>query len=266
MMQYFVPKSYDQAAARIIPFGFLLLIACLSSIGSLSRFLLSDPQSIERWVDYQTHRLQSYRANGVRELGASLRAANLYVHSITRHAERRDLAIWENWPQWLLGQFYSPLLRTQNPQWIVSGGFGDCSERAAVLQDLLKSHGVDTRFVGLGGHVVLEARGEQGAWILDPDYGVVIDTDLRGLQDQDSGDLTRWLVEQGVAPARSIQYERMVRTSQDNVALGWNEPLSPRLKKIESLCELAIWLAPVFFWVLLGKHLRWGVVAARILP
>jgi hypothetical protein len=66
MMQYFVPKSYDQAAARIIPFGFLLLIACLSSIGSLSRFLLSDPQSIERWVDYQTHRLQSYRANGVR--------------------------------------------------------------------------------------------------------------------------------------------------------------------------------------------------------
>jgi len=220
------------------------MVAFLSSLGAIARFAFLDDRSVERLIDYQSRRVL-----GTSGPGLTLRGATLYVHSITEHCMQRDLTLWENWPQWLLGQFYSPLLRTQNPHWIVSGGRGDCSERAAVLQDLLSAQGIQSRFIGLGGHVVLEAQSPRGAWILDPDYGVSMQTGIAQLQEQALLELEPWLVEQGIDQTKSQQYASLLTSQEDNKVLEWNQPLSPRLKRVENACELAIWLIPMISWL-----------------
>lgn len=252
-MQYFVSGDSGASSQGLLPFGLVIALACLSSFGGMTRFLFSDEPSVERLVEYQSQKLFEAAENPI-----SLRAATLYVHSITEHCQGRQLELWESWPQWLLGQFYSPLLRTQNPLWIVSGGRGDCSERSAVLQDLLACQGIPSRFVGLGGHVVLEAKSDEETWILDPDYGLSIQSGLEELLGQGEGELAAWLVDQGIVPSKSLEYERMVRTVQDNVALGWNQPLSPRLKSIESLCELGVWVVPLLCWLGIGWNILPG--------
>ena len=250
-MEYYVPEQSHAKSPQIVPTWLIVLFACLSSLGFFSRFASFDSVRIERLLDYRSRRAQLQGA-----LEDVLGEANLYVHSITEHCQGRDLAPWENWVQWLMGQFYSPLMRTQNPLWIVSGGKGDCSDRAAVLQDLLLSQGIQSRFIGLGGHVVLEAQNETGNWILDPDYGVVIKTGIDELEGQTTGELSGWLIQNGIAPPESNQYEQIVRSKHDNVRLDWNEPLSPRLKKLESFCELVVWLVPLLCWLWVGWSLR----------
>jgi hypothetical protein len=213
-------------------------------------------------MDYQTRQAQLQGA-----LEDVLCEANHYVHSITEHCQGRDLAPWENWEQWLMGQFYAPLMRTQNPRWIVYGGKGDCSERAAVLQDLLISQGIPSRFIGLGGHVVLEAQNEAGNWILDPDYGVVIKTGIDELEGQSTGELSGWLIQNGIAPPESNQYEQIVRSKHDNVRLDWNEPLSPRLKRLECVLVVGWMESPPGRFVLGQNRIRrlypvpkWGYI------
>lgn len=229
---------------RLIPWGMILIIACITSLGGLGRFAFLDDRSVSRLIDYQAHRMQ-----GVSPQGVSLLGANLYVHSITEHCPQRDMEAWENWPQWILGQFYSPILRTQNAHWIVSGGRGDCSERAAVLQDLLKAYRVQSRFIGLGGHVVLEAQSQQGTWLLDPDYGVSLSHSIEELASWDANTLAPWLEEQGVPSSKSQEYASLLTTREDNVTLAWGEPLSPRLKRVEAMCELLVWVVPMLCWL-----------------
>lgn len=246
-MRYYSTENSLTKPQRLVPFWLLMVAACVSSFGLFSRFLFSEGRSFERLFEYHTKKIFASSNEPM-----TPRAANLYVHSITTHTQGRELEIWENWIQWLLGQFYSPLLRTQNPRWIVSAGEGDCSERAAVLQDLLQCQGLTSRLIGLGGHVVLEVHHDQQTWILDPDYGISLPTGFEQLQTQPMHAIVDNLVEQGLAKETSIQYSKLIRSTHDNTALGWNEPLSPRLKRLEHWCELAVWVLPMFCWIFVG--------------
>ncbi|MFM7976533.1 MAG: hypothetical protein ACKO8U_15795, partial [Pirellula sp.] len=81
-------------------------------------------------------------------------------------------------------------------------------------------------------------------------------TGIDELEGQSTGELSGWLIQNGIAPPESNQYEQIVRSKHDNVRLDWNEPLSPRLKKLESFCELAVWLIPLVCWLWIGWSLR----------
>lgn len=253
-MEYFVSERNGEEKPRLLSLAILLAVACMSSLGVSARFWFADGRSLQRLVDYQTFKLLSPPS-----IQQSLRCATVYVHRLTEHSSGRDLAIWENWTQWLVGQFYSPILRTQNPRWIVAGGRGDCSERSAVLQDLLGCHGIETRFVGLGGHVVLEARTEAGTWVLDPDYGISMDLGIEQLQQQPAGQVAAELIRRGMTVPGSVQYEQLILTDFDNIPSDWNAPLSPRLKRLEEFCEIAFWLVPAVSWLFVA----WMVIPVR---
>ena len=85
---------------------------------------------------------------------------------------------------------------------------------------------------------------------------LAIKTGIDEFENQASGELSGWLVQQGIAPCESLEYEQIVGSKDDNVRLDWNVPLSPRLKKIESLCEIAVWLVPLLCWIWIGWNLR----------
>lgn len=67
----------------------------------------------------------------------------------------------------------------------VERGVGLCSQQSIILSELLKQRGIDTKIVGLNGHVVVTALADnvnQTWWILDPDYGVVIPDSLSEIE------------------------------------------------------------------------------------
>lgn len=58
-------------------------------------------------------------------------------------------------------------------------GVGLCSQHVVILAGYLAENGVESRIVYIDGHVVLIARNGEQWWLLDPDYGVVIERDYR---------------------------------------------------------------------------------------
>lgn len=104
-----------------------------------------------------------------------LEAANNRVNAATVHLEPRHVYFSENWLQHFLGQFYTPLLSTQDTHRLIAGKIANCSERSQILKSIAEWSGYESRFVGLNGHVVLEVRIE-GEWhTADPDYNLTFD-------------------------------------------------------------------------------------------
>lgn len=59
----------------------------------------------------------------------------------------------------------------------IERGVGLCSEHAIIISEILKEKGIDSKIIGLDGHVVAMAlinKSDDQWWILDADYGVVI--------------------------------------------------------------------------------------------
>jgi len=62
-------------------------------------------------------------------------------------------------------------------------GVGLCSQHAIVITDFLNKKGLETRIVGLDGHVVATVKVDKDEWwILDPDFGVVIPYNLQKIE------------------------------------------------------------------------------------
>ena len=67
----------------------------------------------------------------------------------------------------------------------IERGVGLCSQQSLIVGSILSENQISVRLAGLGGHVVTlaevdEARGVW--WVLDPDYGVIIDHSLDEIQ------------------------------------------------------------------------------------
>jgi hypothetical protein len=98
---------------------------------------------------------------------------------------RVAIPITENWILYALAAI-RPELRSYifwDPRKEIERGIGLCGNVSSALVGVLRQHGIDARFVGLTGHVVVE----NGAWcILDPDVGVVIPNSLSEIENDPS--------------------------------------------------------------------------------
>jgi len=169
---------------------------------------------------------------------------------LTEHRTDRQIAPWENWIQWSLGQVYAPLLRTQNPDLILDQGYGDCSERVAVLQSLFRLARIPTRIVGLGGHVVLEVQANGKWYTADPDYGVVHFGTVEELAGVAENTLGHPLNRAGYSQETIDRYIELFRSQADNTALPLNSPISPRLYHAEQFSALLLVMLPCVLWLL----------------
>jgi hypothetical protein len=184
------------------------------------------------------------------------------VHTHTEHSIDRRIGIGENWIQWSLGQFYPPLLRTQNADHILEFGKGDCSERVAVLQSLVRKSRLNTRIVGLGGHVVLEVYANGKWYTADPDYGVVYSGTVDSLKDSSPGYLAMPLIRAGMHRDIVDRYVSLIKSSGDNVVMPLNSPISPRLHWVEEISFFLVITLPCVLWMLCGL-LWWNLPGVR---
>lgn len=174
------------------------------------------------------------------------------VHSMTEHGIDRRISWGENWVQALLGHFYPAMLRTQNPERIVAGRIGDCSERVAVLQMVYRQARLPTRIVGLGGHVVLEVKANGKWYTADPDYDLIFGADVRTLESGSGKWLQAMMQRRGYDRQRIDRYMEILRTPEDNIQMAINQPLSPRLKVVEDVCGVLLFSIPLLLWGILG--------------
>jgi hypothetical protein len=68
-----------------------------------------------------------------------------------------------------------------NPQKAIERGIGICSQKAIITTRLLANNGIETKVIGLDGHVVATSKVDLESnqwWIVDADYGVVIEHDI----------------------------------------------------------------------------------------
>lgn len=174
------------------------------------------------------------------------------VHASTQHSVDRRIGVGENWIQWSLGQLYPPLLRTQDAERILEQGIGDCAERVAVLQSLVRRSRLETRIVGLGGHVVLEVHANGTWYTADPDYGVVYRGTVDELATSSREKLAKPLIRTGAPLATIHRYVSLLKSVEDNIAMPLNCPISPRLHWVEKISSFILNALPCTLWMLCG--------------
>jgi hypothetical protein len=62
-------------------------------------------------------------------------------------------------------------------------GVGLCSSHCIVVKGVLHDNGIDARLWDIAGHVVVRASLGNGAYILDPDFGVVVPYDTAAIEE-----------------------------------------------------------------------------------
>ena len=176
----------------------------------------------------------------------SLEYVNQIVFETLVHSDSRRVLPQENWLLWAAGVFYEPLGRTQLPSRIVAGGGGLCNELSAVVNEVAMINGLQTRFIGLSGHVVAEVKTADGWQIADPDYGVVYP---HGLKEMEKADMTPLIVNElagkGYTPWKIDKYLTILQSADDNTTQSVNTAISPRLYAAELLAEWLKWIIPM---------------------
>lgn len=135
-------------------------------------------------------------------------------------------------------------------------GVGLCSQQAVIVSGILSEHRIKTEIVGLSGHVVLMAQVDSETntwWVLDPDYGVVIEHDI-------------WTIQENPEIIRSYYYEKgydsrrvnrlvEIYDSNGNVYVeeikAW---IGSERYDFEYLSYIGIWILPLL--LLLLSYLR----------
>lgn len=180
----------------------------------------------------------------------TLDEATLAVYKGTKHESTRVIQFHENWVQWLASFAYEPLQRTQNTELLIEGQMAECSERAQILKTIAEDFGYSCRFVGLGGHVVLEVA-EDGDWrVADPEFGITFPVDVTRLASPlQEPAIVESLRSRGVNDEQIANYLSILQSQEDNCRLPIGESISPRLKMLEDGCGWLAWIIPAAFYL-----------------
>jgi hypothetical protein len=177
-----------------------------------------------------------------------LSEASYMVFSSTTHDSPRYLSFHENWVQWLLSRVYKPLRRTQDTALLIDGGRAECSERSQILKSIAEDCGYRCRFVGLGGHVVLEVEMDSQWYVADPEFGLAFPFDAEQLCQKSHTDYLRHALKtRAVSDAHVDDYLLILQSTDNNRRLPIGEPISPRLHSIEQACQWLAWIIPLAF-------------------
>ncbi len=133
----------------------------------------------------------------------------------------------------------------------VERGVGLCSQQSIIFLQVLAEHDIPAKMLGLSNHRIVTAQVQNGQWwILDPDFGVVIEADLKTVE-QDSNLVRVAYREAGHSQKDTDNMVRMFELKGKRV-----EPLSEFYREryyFEPIAYFLIWVIPLFFilpWVL----------------
>ena len=179
-----------------------------------------------------------------------LNEATLAVYNSTSLTSERFIRLHENWVQWMAGFLYAPLRRTQDTDLLINGQNAECSERSQILKSIAEEFGYQCRFVGLGGHVVLEVAIDGDWQVADPEFGLTYPVSISRLAaESQQAAVIDALRSRNVNEEQIGNYLRILQSEDDNVRLPIGESISPRLKHMEDACNWLAWIIPIACYV-----------------
>ena len=101
---------------------------CVVEIGIIAGTRLTKERGsvLDNEARLQSERLDSYWRDLRQGGDFNLRSATRLIYENTTHSDDRRISFTENWIQWLIGQFYDPLLQTQDTSRIIRGNQTNC--------------------------------------------------------------------------------------------------------------------------------------------
>ncbi|GGY80148.1 hypothetical protein GCM10007071_29340 [Marinobacter zhanjiangensis] len=172
---------------------------------------------------------------------------------------RQLVPIWENYFLWAIGQF-SGLPQFERYHYAdyrrnIRRGIGICGDASTILSSVMDRYDVPNRIISFRGHVIVEYQDESGDhYLMDPDFGVSLDTSLKGLLRDPESFKHRYLsagYSEGEIDYLFEAYAKGYSIFEDTYHFMtlryWFEEVS----------YLAKWLMPILMIVLSGIYLLW---------
>jgi len=231
-----------------------LLMFAINIIG-LFDYTTIDGDEIENISDHpRTVSEQAFWADAYRREGESVKD---YSDRLTALIEGRMIAIdpkfsrptfFENWILWARGQRrgYHEWLDTKRA---VRLGGGYCSQHAIVFDNLLDEQGIESRILGLSGHVINEVLIDNKWKVFDPNYNVVFDESLSELE-RNPQHVYQAYLDAGYGEGTARNWQEVYGTPENNFHFRNSQSYSSTIYLIfEKLALKLIWFIPAFLLV-----------------
>lgn len=171
--------------------------------------------------------------------------------------EKYNLRIpfYENYFLYIAGWIYPPVFEKyeySHYKKAIKRGVGLCSQHAIIVSEILKDRGMQSKIVGLDGHVVATTtidREKKQWWILDPDHGVIIPYSIDKIE-SDPSIITPYYSQAGYDTKQIDELIDIFGPEGNKVVNGVRE-YDPRIKSyslryyIESFTYIMKWLLPL---------------------
>lgn len=164
----------------------------------------------------------------------------------------------DNYFLYIASWIYPPAFRKYefgNYKKAIERGIGLCSQQAIIVSEILKNKDIESKIVGLDGHVVVMALIDKAGkqwWVLDADYGVVIPHDI-GEIESDSGIVGEFYSEAGYDKKSVDSLIRIYGPKGNRVSSGVNEYDSLKYY-IEITAYLMKWVFPLLLLIVFFPH------------
>jgi hypothetical protein len=135
-----------------------------------------------------------YRENSETEIDYALRVnelvSNSLIHvqweSVDPHSSHQLIPIWENYILFLMGKFSNipeyERYHFANYRKSLKRGIGVCGDASMVLSQLLNKQGIENKIISFPKHVVVSTEINGEPWILDPDFGIAINSPISNVK------------------------------------------------------------------------------------
>lgn len=156
------------------------------------------------------------------------------------------IPITENYILYTLGFFHEKLRTWEiyNYKKAIERGIGLCNQHAIILDQLLKEKGIESKLIGLDGHVIATAKNEEGLWwLLDPNYGVTVPFSLEDVQKQPSL-IEKYYQKEGYSKERINKISKMFNANSNFIGKDWYARNQRYKNIIYSFSEYLKWIIP----------------------
>jgi hypothetical protein len=231
-----------------------LALFVINIIG-LFNYTTIDGDEIENISDHpRTVSEQEFWANAYKRDGESIKD---YVARLTALVDNRMIAVdpqyakptfFENWILWFRAQ------RVGYHEWLDSRrtvrlGGGYCSQHAILLDNLLDEQGIESRILGLGGHVINEVLIDNKWKVYDSNYNVVFDESLNELENHPQHVYEGYL-NAGYTESTARNWQEVYGSAENNFHFRNSQSYSSTIYLIfEKLALKLIWYIPAFLLV-----------------
>lgn len=198
----------------------------------------------------------AYRKNG--------EALEEYLRRFTKLVSERMLRIeptyakptvFENWILWIYSNIKDDYEWSDTKRAVRLGG-GYCSQHAIVFNNLLREQDIESRILGLQGHVVNEVLVNGGWKVYDSDYNVVFDATLQDLEN-DPYPVYQAYIGLGASDDTAKLFQEAFATEADNFRYKKTRAYREEKYHIEVAALYLVWVIPVFL-ILVGIRLRYS--------